>query len=115
MMKLFRVSEWRWKWRQFKGLFQRARRGWASHDTWSFDVYLAGVIAGGLRHLAENTHGHPCDFPGGADGWSAWLRDKAEWFAWYEEGAFYCDIKKIEYFNEVVLPDFAKYYGGLWD
>jgi len=46
---------------------QRMKRGWANRDTWSFDVYLAEVIIGGLTHLKENLHGVPCDF-GSKDG-----------------------------------------------
>lgn len=129
---------WR-DWRYFfvhriGGFFQRGRRGWADHDTWSFDTYLAEVLAGGLRRLADKNHGYPCDFPGEAEGWQAWLRDKADWFEWYandgimpsdqpyhtlsqEERRAYMDTyhaKMDQFFNEV-LPDFVKYFGNLWD
>ena len=153
---------WR-DWRYFfahrvGGFFQRGRRGWADHDTWSFDTYLAGVLAGGLRprcairrprclgtylagvlagglrRLADKNHGYPCDFPGEAEGWQAWLRDKADWFEWYaKDGIMPSDQPyhtlsqeerrarmdayraKMDKFFEEVLPDFVKYFGNLWD
>ena len=137
-MRIFDWSEWRYLFKhRIGGWFQRANRGWADHDTWSFDHYLAEVVAGGLRKLAENGHGYPCDFPGGAEGWNAWLLDKADWFEWYhldEDGASgdkgwidpaltqdekrrHMDAyhaKTERFFNEV-LPDFCKYFGNLWD
>jgi hypothetical protein len=84
---------------------------------WSFDTYLASVIAGGLRELAEHNHGYPSEFPGGAEGWEAWLRDKADWFEWYGDwdAPDHLDPKKNDTFFEEVLPDFVKWYGGLWD
>lgn len=39
--------------------FERARKGWSVEDTFDFDGYLAGVIAGGVRSLREYQHGHP--------------------------------------------------------
>ena len=33
-------------------LFQRGWRGYADHDVWGFDTYLAGVMAAGMRQLA---------------------------------------------------------------
>lgn len=119
------------------GWFQRANRGWADHDTWSFDTYLAEVMAGGLRQLATNKTGYPCDFPGGADGWKQWLIGKAEWLEWYakdEDGT--SDDKgwinpalskeekharidayssKMKQFHEEVMPDLGKHFGSLWD
>ena len=105
----------RWQYRRVKGWFQRANRGWADHDTWSFDWYLAGVMAGGLRHLAKHAHGYPDGFPGGAEGWEAWLRDKAEWFEWYQDWQVNDDIAKLHKFYNEVLPDLVKWYEGLWD
>lgn len=97
-------SEWRYRWRRFVGLFQRAWMGYASHDVWGFDHYLAGVMAKGLRDLAGQAHGCPHEFavkynppddgtpeakywPGDANrgtrDWQSWLYDKADWFEWY--------------------------------
>lgn len=38
---------------------QRAQRGFADEDVWSFCDYLAGVLAGGLAILRDNLHGCP--------------------------------------------------------
>ena len=32
---------------------ERGENGWCDSDTWSFDRYLAGVIAAGVRHIGE--------------------------------------------------------------
>lgn len=40
-------------------MWQRARRGWSVEDTWSFDCYLAKVIAGGVRSIRERSIGYP--------------------------------------------------------
>lgn len=45
--------------RYLQAWWQRARDGYSTPDTWGFDTYLARVIAGGLRHLADNCHGVP--------------------------------------------------------
>ncbi len=34
---------------------QRAERGWADTDVWALDTYIANVLHGALRHLADNT------------------------------------------------------------
>lgn len=41
---------------------QRGARGFSDDDTFSFDSYLAGVIAGGVRALQERGIGCPGDF-----------------------------------------------------
>ena len=137
-MNWFGWPDWRYLFRhRLYGWFQRANRGWADHDTWSFDIYVAEVLAGGLRRLADNTHGYPCEFPGGSDGWEAWLRNKAAWFEWYykdEDGtsddkgwidpSLTQDEKrkrmdayssKLDQFLNEELPDFCKHFGSLWD
>jgi len=145
--------EWRWRWTRLRGFFQRGRRGWADHDTWSFDHYLAGVLAGGLRHLADHHHGVPVGFGAppldGDSGWTreecdeadrlwtAWLREKADWFDWYhrdEDGTegdtnwvdadlsdevrrqrIDAHCAKMQVFLTEVLPDFVKFWPNLWD
>lgn len=72
----------------------RARYGWAPTDTWSLDHYLATVMAGTLRHLADTTSGAPCGYPDlnatidddptpDFDAWKrdfdAWKRDLTRW------------------------------------
>lgn len=95
-----RPSHWRYVIRyRFVGLFQRAVRGYADHDTWSFDHYLCTVIAPGLRQLAANSHGYPPfildnrpdllkedgepDDEKALEAWQHWLIEKATWFEWY--------------------------------
>jgi hypothetical protein len=137
-MNIFDWRDWRYLFRhKIGGLFQRAHRGYADHDLWSFDLYISGVLAGGLRQLAARAHGYPCDFPGGFDGWQLWLREKADWFEWYckdEDGTSeelgWIDPTlttaekrrrmdaynhKMEQFFNQVLPDFCTHFGGLWD
>lgn len=138
IMNAFTYSEWRYQiYYRFGGLFQRAWRGYSNKDTWSFDAHLARVTAGGLRELAKYSHGCPsyfcrnCSVDIGAKRWKAWLVDKAEWFEAYADDFWdpswpqmtekqrdaYCKsyLKKLKKFKEVVLPDFYKHYGSLWN
>ena len=39
----------------------RGRRGWCPRDVWSFDDYLARVIAEGCIHLRDSGCGYPAD------------------------------------------------------
>ena len=129
--------------RRFVGFFQRGYRGWAPHDTWSFDKHLALVIAEGLEHMAKHAHGvpgfvfeenphldHEAHHNLALVLWKQWLRDKAYWFRWYyneeiglnehqtaEEKGRLLDWydKQEKHFYNVVLPDFGKRFGNLWD
>jgi hypothetical protein len=47
------------RYEKIEAFLQRGDRGWADRDTFDLDQYLAGVIAGSLRHLARTTHGWP--------------------------------------------------------
>lgn len=137
--------EWRYLYRRIVGYFVRGWRGWADHDTWGLDGYIAGVLAGSLRHLASTKRGCPQDFveraggdvDAGCDLWVAWLREKADWFEWYcldedgtsddrgwiapgmsdEEKRRRIDVHraKLDQFFDVVLPDFGRHFGSLWD
>ena len=148
----FRWSEWRWLCRRFVGFFQRGWRGYADHDVWSFDHYVAGVMSAGLKRLAANHCGYPTaflpDYPtrwehtleereAAYAAWTAWLEDKAEWFAWYavdddgisdDRGWIRPDLTedekrrrieahlaKMETFHSEVLADFGEHFGSLWD
>ena len=64
----WKVWSWRWwlcvldgrSWRlQFQAYYHRATRGWSEVDAWNADLYLAEVIAGMCRWLADNSHGYP--------------------------------------------------------
>lgn len=45
--------------RLIRAFIQRGRHGYAHSDLWSFDTYLAEVIAKGCRELADISHGPP--------------------------------------------------------
>jgi hypothetical protein len=56
-----------WNWieerpRAIKRFFQRGWRGWADEDTWNFDLYLARVIAEGVRHHKKYQCGIPSEY-----------------------------------------------------
>lgn len=73
-----------------RNFIERGRRGWHREDLWAFDHHIARVIAGGLRELAEVSHGYPGDeeFPT-FESWQAWLRDTADMLeAWLDPDAF---------------------------
>lgn len=43
---------------------ERADRGFSTEDTFSFDTYLAGVIANGVAELRDRCDGRPLGSPG---------------------------------------------------
>lgn len=134
-------SEWKFLTRRIKGYFVRGYRGWADHDTWNLDSYLAEVLAGSLRHLAHRHFGCTHEFwDAEAKGdethrWREWLLDKADWFEWYyrdkdgisddtdwanlprEEVRRRIQVHnaKMDRFHNEVLADFGKHWGNLWN
>jgi hypothetical protein len=141
--EIYRDLRYQLGWR-LPGFFHRGLKGWAKHDTWSFDHYLADVIAPALEYMAEHTHGVPPfifeennldpenveDSKHGMYLWRQWLYNKARWFRWYskdeigfrenmtdEEKSQALDFyeKQEKHFLEVVLPDFGKRFQNLWD
>lgn len=122
----FTWHEWRYQFKyRLAGMFHRAWYGWAAKDTWSFDGYLATVIAGGLHHLADNNCGCPGHFVekyGETNGrcfleWNAWLRRTAYWFEEYADdfGPDWLDLERRAYFHNVILPEFCENFSALWD
>lgn len=114
--------------RKIRLVVQRARRGWADEDTWSFDHYLSSVIAGGVRRLQKDSHGHPaglcdCEDPwgmheecNGPEKWDAILDEMAAGFEAHERdfatGEFtHEDEKKLERSLDLL----HLYYRALWD
>ena len=117
--------------------FRRAKHGWADPDTWGFDHYLAGVIAGGCRHLQDIAHGCPMELahPDGfsengmpierTDGidpfeeWKKILGQIAEGFEIYAKDEWWDpdNPNKDAEHEKIVLAKelFIKYYGNLWD
>lgn len=95
-------SHWRYLLRyKLVGLYQRARYGWAEHDTWGYDHYLCQTMAPALRYMAANAHGYPqwilTENPGltNEEGvidddhacrmWVNWLEHVASWMEWYDK------------------------------
>ena len=90
---------------------QRAERGFSTEDTYSFDVYLAKVIAGGVRELLERNMSHPEAV--GPDEWNAILEKIATGYEAYARQCF----KFVE-----LPPEFreaqellTKWWCALWD
>lgn len=55
-MRRFFTSPLRWR-HNIKHWYQRANRGYADSDMWSFDHYVAGLIASYLRWQVAHGHG----------------------------------------------------------
>lgn len=96
-----KYSHWRYQIRyRLLGFFQRGWRGWAEHDTWGYDHYLARTMAPALRYMALHAHGYPqwvlTESPGliNDEGtvddfnalimWKNWLDHVASWMEWYD-------------------------------
>lgn len=94
---------------------QRARRGWSDEDTWGFDYYLSGVIAGGVEKLRSG-HGYGNAVEDEAE-WDRDLRDIVEGFklrqsAVRDSGAPTPEDKaKMERAFDLL----RKHYDDLWD
>lgn len=118
--------------RKVKHFVQRGRRGWSDEDVWSFDHFLSGVIAGGVRQLRKNAHGHPASVcttcgPGGldhgvgCDGMAEWnkvLDQIADGFELHAKDSYSTGYLPNE--DEQARMDLAfdllkAYYGALWD
>ena len=103
---------------------ERAQRGFSVEDVWSFDCYLAGVIAGGCRELARISHGAPTSCYANPDAieqatkadsdeamecWKGILEDIARGF----EGYAINDTPTPEFHRAFTL--LRKHWGDLWD
>lgn len=113
---VFSLSTLRYQIQRPKWAWQRMRRGWSDRDAWSFDVYLAGVIAGGLQNI-RNGHSHPSDMT--PEEWEAYLDDISESLIRYREGKF----TDQSYDEEMAMHDdateavhnLAYRFGDMWD
>lgn len=103
--------------RRKKWMKQRTKRGYSDRDVWSFDSFLAPVIAGGVRKIAE-FDGHPSDI--GEEEWRAVLNFIADQFEWYAENQFSFNSK---FDNQMSDPEsdwhkawalLQENFGGLW-
>ena len=105
--------------RRIKWFWQRGHRGWAECDTWDFDSYLAGVLAGGITCLAENGRGHPCkEEPDKCDhgkAWKAELVEAAERFRKLHEDSFGADFEGKNKAQDEAFQWLARRVGHLWD
>lgn len=75
--------------RKIKWAYQRATRGYADRDLWSFDWYLCEMIPKALKDLQDQNHGIPCEFlydednnelEGGKKRWNATIQQMIEGF-----------------------------------
>ncbi len=115
-----------WVKRRFVYDRQRRKQGWATNDTWSFDHYLAGVIAGGIRELQARNFGTPTsvcfdrhgsyldcpDRKGCSDAWAKILGEIAHGFE------LQLDLYGEEYPRDEVKRSFEllqHHFGDLWD
>lgn len=101
--------------RRQRALVQRARRGWAEQDVWQLDRYLAGVMAGAVRHLAATGHGAPHDLED--DEWRQTLDEIAGGFEDYSHAA-----ETSDHYDEQTLAKLrrsldlmSQYWTDLWD
>ena len=99
-----KLNDWyleaRYQVRRVASFFVRGRHGVSQMDTWSFDHYLATVMARGFRMLAEkpngvpmfiaeeynldtDENGGPVDIDKAVQCWQDWLINRAEWLEWY--------------------------------
>lgn len=100
----YQIRKPKWTW-------QRAQRGWSDRDVWSFDHYLAGVIAGGLDQLRSG-HSYPCDLT--EEEWADYLDDTAGALRRYHND----DLMNDETTHQeavAALHRLADRFGDLWD
>ncbi|MEU3052234.1 hypothetical protein [Streptomyces griseus] len=111
-----RAKDLRYVGRKPKWWWQRARRGYSERDTWSFDRYLARVIAGGCQQLREG-HSYPSDMT--AERWGAYLSDIETALLAYAEddyGLLPPEEQRAVYRSaEDAMHRVADRFGDLWD
>lgn len=109
---------------KIKKFFERGRKGYCYEDLWSFDNWLSGTIARGLREFKEICHSYPNDI----DDWDEWMKILDEMIECFEEQARIIDNysgnfmeqwrarqeKKREKLHRG-LELLEKYYYDLWD
>lgn len=96
-----------------KSFIHRGKHGWAPYDTYSFDYYLAKVLAEALGYFGNNLHGWPGgykDIKGEDESFQAWKKDildaSAAFRAYSEDKD--TDITKT-------LKWFRLYFSNLWN
>lgn len=104
---------------QVSDFIERGRRGFSRSDVWSFDTYLAQVIAGGVRELAGNLHGCPPalvdgdDVDAGCERWAQILDEIAMGFEHWATN----DTRGADDLAELnrSLDLLRQWWGHLWD
>ena len=105
--------------KRIKWFFQRGLRGYSDCDLWSLDYFIAETLSKGCKHLAETTHGYPCD--SSPEEWDKTLREISKEFEDYikindlEEG--YNKLTREEYEAKLdkMFNLLKKNFGSLWD
>jgi hypothetical protein len=96
---------------------QRIKRGYSDQDLWSFDSYLAGIIAGGCEDLARISHGVPGNLTEGE--WESVLKTIAVGFRDYAKDKFSesdgVPLSDEESTYNKGFDEFRKNFGALWD
>lgn len=105
--------------RRKRWIKQRIKRGYSDRDIWSFDNFLAQVIADGVRQIAQ-IGGYPLGFENDPDKWGETLNFIADQFEWYAKEQFTVGKGFQDKVNDV-NGDFHKAwvlleenFGGLW-
>jgi len=111
-------KDFKWK-RKDRKQFEKERIefGYATHDWWSFDTFLAAVIAHGLERFASESHGHPGDKT--IEEWKDRLHEIAEPLKkWACEDRWKLSYDaEMELYEQVQdsIRDLADIFGHLWD
>jgi hypothetical protein len=100
--------------RRKRWIKQRIKRGYSDRDVWSFDSFLAQVIAGGVRQVAQ-FGGYPGEFEDNPDGYKEILNFIADQFEWYAKQQFdYKEFKDNEENFHKAWVLFEENFGSLW-
>lgn len=102
--------------RAFLGFFERGWRGYARHDLWSFDMYLAKVIGEGVKQLADGSYGwNDRDFKTFEE-YQQMLYKMSKGFLEYYDAEYEMKTDKdYEAGLQESLELFRKYFHDLWD
>ena len=93
----------------------RGKKGYCTRDTFGFDTYLAGVIAGGVKELRDRQFGVPSNIE--EEEWNTILDKIALGFAKYavdSDGGMHFGYEKEPEFIEA-MQLFQEYFPALWD
>lgn len=96
---------------------QRIKYGYSEIDWWSFDSYIAGVIAHACMKFAHESHGHPADIT--AQQWSQYCLSIAEplalWASPHRWRLSADDSMALYEEAQQALRMFAERFGSFWD